>query len=92
MRTCCLFVALALFAGPVEGALVTPAKPTVSASTTGGPRYVRRHGGGGVFSGSGQNWWRSRGTPPDNSTIPTPVNRHPKGRPYDPFPLFPKNM
>ncbi len=44
-----------------------------------------------MFSG-GRNWNRSRGTPSDNSTIPTPINRHPKGRPYSPFPDFPKSI
>jgi hypothetical protein len=43
------------------------------------------------FYGS-KNWWNNRGTPADNSTIPTPINRHPKGRPFDPIPIFPKNM
>ena len=47
----------------------------------------------GWFSGRrAKNWNRSRGTPDDNSTIPTPINRNPKGRRYDPIPIFPKNM
>jgi hypothetical protein len=51
------------------------------------PRRLRAFSGG-----TNSNWWRSRGTPPDNSTIPTPINRNPKGRPYSPFPNFPKSI
>ena len=49
------------------------------------PRRFRAFSGG-----TNSNWWRSRGTPPDNSTIPTPINRHPKGAPTPPFQTFPR--
>jgi hypothetical protein len=77
-----------------DGAAAPPAKATPRVSGPAAPTryYQGRRRGRGWFSGSSQNWYRSRGTPADNSTIPTPVNRHPKGRPYDSTPIFPKNM
>ncbi|HTU26433.1 MAG TPA: hypothetical protein VMF30_13590 [Pirellulales bacterium] len=86
------------WANPPAQARSTPAAPAQkpAASTSkpvaqnGGYRSYSRRGWNSGRSNS--NWWRSRGTPDDNSTIPTPVNRNPKGRPYSPFPNFPKSM
>ena len=68
--------------GTAAPSAATPAAPARSYPRT-------RRWGRGWFSGSSQNWYRSRGTPADNSTIPTPINRHPKG--HDPV-LFPKSI
>ncbi|HEX4145014.1 MAG TPA: hypothetical protein VHY91_16025 [Pirellulales bacterium] len=75
----------------------TAAAPAASAPTTSKPaatgQYYQRGYRRGWFSGrSAKNWYLNRGTPDDNSTIPTPVNRHPKGRPLNDPVFFPKNM
>jgi hypothetical protein len=103
MRHALLLVALtATFLSPTTagadaGEASTPAKaatgaaPHIKATPVAAARtYQRRRWG--LFSGSSQNWNRSRGTPDDNSTIPTPVNRNPKGRPMNSPVIFPKNM
>ena len=43
-----------------------------------------------VLRRSAKNWNLNRGTPDDNSTIPTPVNRNPKGRPQKQPGLLPQ--
>jgi hypothetical protein len=66
-----------------------PAARAPAATAQTNQRGYRR----GWFSGrSAKNWYLNRGTPDDNSTIPTPVNRHPKGRPQNDPVFFPKNM
>jgi hypothetical protein len=79
-------------AAPAAASAPAAAAPAASkpAATTGSyQRGYRR----GWFSGrSAKNWYLNRGTPDDNSTIPTPVNRHPKGRPQNDPVFFPKNM
>ena len=71
--------------GPAAGTAPRVSAPAAARTYS----YQRGRRRRGWFSGSSQNWYRSRGTPDDNSTIPTPINRHPKG--HDPV-LFPKNM
>jgi hypothetical protein len=80
-----LLVALAAIVASATSALAAdaPAQRSTAAAppaSTANPyqRGYRR----GWFSGrSSKNWNLNRGTPDDNSTIPTPLNRNPKGRP-----------
>ena len=66
--------------------------PAARASAPQAPTYQRGYRRGWFSGRSAKNWYLNRGTPDDNSTIPTPVNRHPKGRPQNDPVFFPKNM
>jgi len=91
-----LLVALAAIVASATNAFAADAPAQQSTATappaaTANPyqRGYRR----GWFSGrSSKNWYLNRGTPDDNSTIPTPLNRNPKGRPQNSPVFFPKNM
>ncbi len=82
-------ISLATIASADTGPAATGSSPRRSAPARSYQGGYRR----GWFSGrSAKNWYLSRGTPDDNSTIPTPINRNPKGRPKNNPVIFPKNM
>ena len=98
MRYAILLLALAAIISPATSASADtgPAVTNTAqrASAPAAPTHSYQHGRRrwGLFSGSSQNWNRSRGTPADNSMMPTPVNRNPKGLPPGTQVIFPKNM